>query len=133
MKTGGISIHLNEEMVEAMRSRGQKATACAITETICRWHSMMMAGEKELAASFTAQEIDEAVCMIATQAKLDRLTHKELWGLSAERLAAIVGIQAESLGERMVRLGELAAAALKERVGGVIVLPPGTGGRPKGK
>lgn len=127
----GLNIHISDYMLEEMRKRGHGTSGSAIKATVVKWQGMINNGELELAEALTPDEIQLAVRMIARQAKADRLTHKELWGMSAERLAAIVEMHDESLGERMVRLGELAAIALKERVGGVIVFPPGTGGRPR--
>lgn len=127
----GLNIHISDYMLEEMRKRGQGTSGSAIKATVIKWQGMINHGELELAEALTPDEIQMAVRMIARQAKADRLTHKEFWGMSAERLAAIVEMHDESLGERMVRLGELAAMAIKERVGGVIVFPPGTGGRPR--
>lgn len=127
----GLNIHITDNMLEEMRKRGHGTSGSAIKATVIKWQGIINNGERELTEAYTPDEIELAVRMIARQAKADRLTHKELWGMSAERLAAIVGMHDESLGERMVRLGELAAMAIKERVSGVIVFPPGTGGRPR--
>lgn len=127
----GINIHLSDDMVEQMRKRGHRATGTEITASVIKWQGMINNGERELAVGMTAHEIENAVIIIAQQAKADRLTNREFWGLSTERLAAIVGMHDEKLAGRMVRLGELAGMALKERVGGVIVFAPGTGGRPR--
>lgn len=127
----GVDIHISNDMLEQMRKRGHGTSGSAITASVMKWQGMINNGERELSETLTAGEIEEAVGIIARQAKADRLTHKEFWGMNAERLAAIVAMHEESLGERMVRLGELAAMAIKERVGGVIVFPPGTGGRPR--
>lgn len=127
----GLNIHISDDMLEKMQKRGHRTSGSAIKATVIKWQGMINNGERELALAFTPDEIELAVRMIARQAKADRLTHKEFWGMSAERLAAIVGMHDESLGERMVRLDELAAMAIKERVGGVIVFSPGTGGRPR--
>lgn len=125
----GLNIHISEDMLKQIRQRGHGTSASAITASVIKLQGMINNGERELSKTFTADELEEAVGIIARQAKADRITYNEFWGLNAERLAAIVGLHDESLAERMVRLGELAAMAIKERVGGLIVFPPGTGGR----
>lgn len=127
----GMNIHLSNEMVEAIRKRGHSTSANEIQKTVCRWQGFLNEGARELDRIFTRQELEEITRIIITQAKEDRLTHKEFWDMNAERLGETVRMYKEELGEKMVRLGELAAIALKERVGGVIVFPPGTGGRPR--
>lgn len=129
----GLDIHISDDMLEQMRKRGHRAIRSAIVATIIKWQGLINNGEKELAMAFSAEEIDEAVGIIARQVKADRLTHREFWGMNAERIGAIIKLEEEKLGERMVRLGELAAMAIKERVGAVLVFPPGTGGRPRRK
>ena len=128
----GVDIHITESIMEEMRRRGHAVTGRAIVETVIKWQGLMNEGERELAKSFTPGDIAIMVEILVAQAKADRLTHREFWGLGAERLGEMVRLHNEKLGERMVRLGELAALALKERIGGVIVFPPGTGGRPRG-
>lgn len=129
----GINIHLSEDMAEQLRKRGHRLTGNAMAQTIIKWQGFLNNGERELTEALTVEEIDAAEHAIAIQIKADALTHKEFWGMSAERLAAIVAMRDKKLGERMVRLGELAAIALKERVEAVVVFPPGTGGRTKKK
>lgn len=127
----GLDIHLSESMVEAIRARGGRTSAAAITDSVKQWNGLLSAGEIELAQALTAQELEEAVAILTSQAKADRLNYREFWGMSTERLCEIVRMHKENIAHRMVRLGELAGMALKARVGGVIVFPPGTGGRPR--
>lgn len=129
----GLDIHISDDMLEQLGKRGHGTSSSAITATIIKWQGLINNGEKELAKAFSAEEIDEAVGIITRQVKADRLTHREFWGMNAERIGAIIKLEEEKLGERMVRLGELAAMAIKERVGAVLVFPPGTGGRPRRK
>ena len=106
-------------------------TTTADKESAIKWQRLLNTGERELAQTFRAQELEEVVEIIVQQAKADRLNYRDFWGLSIGRLGEIVRMYKENLAEKMVRLGELAGIALKERVGGVIAFTPGAGGRPK--
>lgn len=127
----GVNIHLSDEMLAQMRRAGQGTSGTEITASLVKWQRLINQGKRDLLQTFTAKELEEIEKIITTQVKVDKLTHREFWSLSTERLGEIVRLYEEKLGERMVRLGELAGMTIKERVCEVIVFPPGTGGRPK--
>lgn len=131
IKDNGLDIHLSNDMIGQIKRRGHAISGTEIKNTVIKWQGLINEGERELAEVLRDHEIEEAARIITMQAKIDKLNHKEFWGMNAERLGEIVRMYKENIGDRIVRLGELAALALKERVGGVIVFPPGTGGRPK--
>lgn len=129
----GVNIHLSESMIDAIRARGGGISAGEITDGLKHWNGLLSAGEQELAQTFTADELARLTRAIAEQAREDRTTFREFWNMSTKKLGHIAELKEENLGERCLRLGELAGLALKSRVSGVIVFPPGTGGRPRKK
>ncbi len=132
---GGIGIFLTDGQVRAIRRRGHGATASEIRRTVCRWQGMLAAGEKELAAEFSDDELSKIVGAVAGAARADRLNHEELWGMGAQRIARIVEFfdGDRDIAGRCLELSELAAMAIKERAGEVVPLPTGKGGRRKKK
>ena len=123
-----MDIHLSGADIREIERRGGEITAEAVRDVICRWHSLLNAGARELAWEFSEEEARALVDILARQTRADRLSHKDLWGMGMDRLARIVGMHSKGLGERCLKLDELAGMALKERVGALVSFAPGGGG-----
>ncbi len=127
-----VVICLTQDQVAKLKKHGHSATPSAIKNIVCKWQSFLNAGEAELTQRFKNQEIEILIDTVAAQARVDHLKARELWELSADRLAAIIAITHEDLYERCLGLSELAAMYIKEKVGERVVMHAGYSGRQKG-
>lgn len=128
----GLDIHISNDMLEQMRKRGHGATGSEIKKTVCRWCSLINAGEAEMRRTFTAGEVEAITGAVAAQVRADELMVRELWEMGAERIAAIVGMRHKELYERCLGLSELATMYIKEKAGDAVAMKAGYGGRKKG-